>query len=133
MYTREWTVRFSDADPFGIAFYPQIIREVHDTASRFLESIGWPIWELIDDHGIGLPIVDVNASFSRPLKAGEVVTIALQSELGESSVRFEYTGTVGSEEAFTAYEQRVCVPVDGNGAIALPDDFRTALQTATFE
>jgi len=49
MYERVWTVRFSDADMFGIAFYPQIVDAIHETSDMFMEEIGYPYWEIAED------------------------------------------------------------------------------------
>lgn len=130
MFTREWTVRFSDTDPFGVAFYPQIIEEIHDTADRFMLHVGWPLWELPAEHDIGLPIVEVGSEFHRMLESGDVVTIELCTDLSTSSVRFLYSGYVGDEEAFSAYEQRVCVGVDDHEPTPIPEELRRKLETA---
>lgn len=126
-YEREWTVRFADTDPFGIAHYPRIVDAVHHTADEYLESIGYPFWRLTGTEGIGLPIVDVGAQFRRPLDAGDVVTIGLTPRVGETSVRFEYDGSIGDELAFTAYEQRVCVKVGGDEGVSVPEWLRDAM------
>lgn len=129
VFRREWTVRFSDTDRFGIAFYPQIIEEIHDTADRFMEDVGWPLWELPAEHGIGLPIVEVRSEFDRMLRSGDVVVIELCTEVSTRSTRFRYTGSVDGDEAFTAFEQRVCVDVDDNEPVPIPDDLCDALAT----
>lgn len=129
MYEHDWTVRFADTDPARIAHYPDIIVAIHDVSDRFMESIGYPFWELTGDHGYGLPIVEVHAEFEHALKAGDVVTITLVPELGTRSLRFDYEGhKQDGTRAFTAYEQRVCLPVDGDRSIELPDDLREALE-----
>lgn len=126
-YERAWTVRFADTDPFGIAHYPRIVDAIHHTADEYVESIGYPFWRLTGEEGVGLPIVDVGAQFHRPLEAGDVVTIELTPQLGESSVRFEYDATIEGQPAFTAYEQRVCVEVGGDEGIAVPGWLRDAM------
>lgn len=132
-FEREWRVRFADADPFGWAHYPHIVEAMHDTADRFVADLGWPFWRLTEEHGLGLPIVEVNADFERPMAYGDLVTISLCTEVGESSVRFVYEGTVDGDRTFAGYEQRVCVPVDGDGSVPLPDEFRGALASAACE
>ena len=127
MFERVWTVRFSDTDPFGIAFYPDIVHAVHETADMFMQEVGFPLWELSADHGIGLPIVEIDLSFSQPLRAGDEVHITLTPDLGRRSVRFDYVGECDGEEAFAGFEQRACVPVGGDGAIEIPDDLRAAM------
>jgi len=133
MFRHEWTVRFADTDRFGIAFYPRIIGEVHDTADRFMADLGWPLWELPEEHGIGLPIVEVGSEFHRMLNAGDVVTIELDPDVSTRSVRFSYAGSVEGTAAFSAYEQRVCVEVGGEEAVPLPDDLRDALEATASE
>ena len=131
MYEREWTARFSNTDKFGIVYYPELFDVIHDTADEYLHELGYPFWRLIDEVGIGLPIVEANARFSEPIRAGDRVTVELEQTLGESSVRFDFTAThTDGAEAFTAFEQRVCVPADGDGAVPLPEGFRTALEPA---
>ena len=131
MYEHEWTVRFSDTDPFGIAHYPRIVDSIHETSDMFMEEIGWPFWELSMDHGIGLPIVEIDFEFEHPMEAGDTVAIELTPDLGERSVRFEYVGRCDGVDTFSGYEQRVCVPKGGDSAIALPDDLRQAMGAYT--
>lgn len=128
MYEHEWTVRFADTDPFQIAHYPDIVVAIHDVADRFMEAIGFPFWELTGEHGYGLPIVEFHVEFEQPVRAGETVTVQLLPDLGDRSVRFDYTALAADGSvAFTAYEQRACVPVEGDRAMALPDDLREAM------
>jgi 4-hydroxybenzoyl-CoA thioesterase len=121
-------VRFADADPQRIAHYPAILVAIHGVSDRFMEAIGFPFWELIEADGFGLPIVEVHAEFDEALRAGDVVTITLRPVLGTRSVRFEYEGHLADgTRAFSAYEQRVCLPVDGDRAIEMPDELREAM------
>jgi len=127
MFEREWTVRFSDTDPFGIAHYPRIVDAVHETSDVFMESVGFPFWELSRERGYGLPLVEMNFEFERPLEAGDEVTIELTPSLGERSVRFDYVARRDGAVAFSGYEQRVCAEAGGGGAIELPEDLQAAL------
>lgn len=131
MYEREWTARFSNTDMFKIVYYPELFNVIHDTADAFLDELDCPFWRIIDELGVGLPIVEANAEFSRPIHAGDTVTIVLTHELGEASLRFEFVATnENGDEAFTAFEQRVCVPVEGEDATTIPDPLRAALADA---
>lgn len=127
MFEREWTVRFSDTDPFGIAHYPRIIDAIHETSDMFMEAIGYPFWELSQQRGFGLPLVEMNFEFERPVEAGDDVTIELTPSLGTRSVRFEYVARCDGEVAFSGHEQRVCAHHGGEGSRELPDDLRAAM------
>lgn len=129
MYTREWTVRWGDGDMFGIAYYPRIIEALHNTADMFMDEQGSPFWKLEEQHGIGLPIVEVDVEFIRPVRCGDVVHISLETELGETSVRFNYIATdENGEQTFSGYEQRVCVPFDGKSGVPIPKSLRKVLE-----
>ncbi|MFC6963995.1 acyl-CoA thioesterase [Halocatena marina] len=130
MYDRVWTVRFSDTDPFGIAHYPRIVDALHETSDMFMQEIGFPFWEISQERGFGLPLVEMNFEFENPVEAGDDVTIELAPSLSTRSVRFEYVARCNGAVMFSGYEQRVCAQKDG-GAIELPDDLRTAMEAYT--
>lgn len=126
-FTRTWTVRFSDTDPFGIAHYPRMIDAIHETSDMFMESIGWPFWELSQEHEFGLPLVSMDFDFRGQARAGDEVVIELTPSVGETSVRFDYRAVHDGEAVFDGTEHRVCVPVGGDGGMPVPDDLRAAL------
>ncbi|WP_353635381.1 thioesterase family protein [Halobacterium sp. NMX12-1] len=125
-YEREWTVRFSDTDPFGIAHYPRIVDALHETSDMFMEELGFPFWEISQEHGFGLPLVEMNFEFENPVEAGDEVTIELTPDPGTRSVRFEYEARCGGDVAFSGHEQRVCAHHGGGGSMEIPDDLRAA-------
>lgn len=128
MFEYDWTARFGDTDMFKITFYPKLFEVMHETTDVYLDEIDYPYWRLTEEFGVGLPIVEANAEFSRPVHAGETVTVQMAHDLGDSSVRFEFTAVhEDGVEAFTGFEQRVCVPVDGDGATSVPDELREAM------
>jgi 4-hydroxybenzoyl-CoA thioesterase len=131
MYERVWTVRFSDTDMHGIAHYPPIVDAVHETSDMFMEEIEWPYWRTDGEAGFGLPLVEANFEFQRPLHGGDKVSIGLTTELGNKSVRFGYEARVDDEVKFTASEQRIYQAMDEEGARPLPDYLRDAMAPYT--
>lgn len=114
---------------FGIAYYPRIIEALHDTADIFMEENGCPFWELEEQYGVGLPIAEVDVEFSHPVECGDTVTIEVDTEVGEKSVRFIFRGVNDDgTETFTGYEQRVCVPFGGNEAVSVPRGLRETVE-----
>ncbi|SFR63692.1 acyl-CoA thioesterase [Halogeometricum limi] len=125
-YERVWTVRFSDTDPFGIAHYPRIVDAVHEVSDAFMQDIGWPYWDIVDEHGFGLPLVEMNFEFESPVEAGDDVIVELTTDVGTRSVRFDYVARHVDEVVFSGYEQRVCVERGGE-VRELPDELAEAL------
>ncbi|WP_226043102.1 thioesterase family protein [Natrinema sp. DC36] len=128
-FTRTWTVRFSDTDPFGIAHYPRMIDAVHETSDILMEEIGWPYWELHERHGLGLPLVSMDFDFTGQVRGGDDVEIELDATVGESSVQFNYRASHDGDVVFEGTEHRVCVPMDGDSGVEVPDDLREALES----
>jgi 4-hydroxybenzoyl-CoA thioesterase len=131
-YERVWTVRFSDTDPFGIAHYPRIVDALHETSDMFMQEIGHPFWEISQEYDFGLPLVEIDFEFERPVAAGDEVTIALTPDIGTRSVRFDYVAVQNDSVAFEGYEQRVCAEREG-GVIEIPNDLRAAMDPYTAE
>jgi 4-hydroxybenzoyl-CoA thioesterase len=131
MYSRVWTVRFSDTDPFGIAHYPRIVEAIHETSDMFMQEIGHPFWELSRDRGFGLPLVAMDFEFENPVEAGDEVTIELTPDLGTRSVRFEYVARHDGDVAFSGDEQRVCAERGSEESRELPEEIREAMAAYT--
>lgn len=130
-FERVWTVRFSDTDPFGIAHYPRIVDAIHETSDVFMQEIGFPFWELSQERGFGLPLVEMNFEFEAPMEAGDEVVVSIEPDLSTRSVRFEYEAQCDGEVTFSGYEQRVCAHHGGEGSREIPDDLRTAIAEYT--
>lgn len=128
-FTRTWKVRFSDTDPFGIAHYPRMIDAIHETSDMFMDEIGWPYWELNEQYGLGLPLVSMDFDFTGQVNGGDEVDIELDATVGGSSVEFNYRATHDGDVVFEGTEYRVCVPLDGDSGVEVPDDLREALES----
>lgn len=129
-FTRTWTVRFSDTDPFGIAHYPRMIDAVHETSDMFMEDIGWPYWELHEEHELGLPLVAMDFDFREQIKGGDEVDIEVGTTVGDSSVQFDYRATHRDAVVFSGTEHRVCVPLNGDHSVTVPDELRNDLEAS---
>jgi acyl-CoA thioesterase FadM len=128
MYEYEWTCRWDHLDPADQAYFPRLVNACHQAGDAFMEHIGWPYWDNPEEHGMALPIVESGYQFRRPVKPGDTVTIAVDPDLGTSSVRLEFEAThEDGGTAFTGVEQHVCVPTGGDSSTPLPDGFREAV------
>ena len=69
-------VRWSEADPAGIVFYPRFYEWFDLGTEALFESIGlaWP--EMFPaERIVGVPIVESGARFASPVRYGDVVSI----------------------------------------------------------
>lgn len=62
-------VRWSEADPAGIVFYPRFFEWFDLATEALFESVGLPWPELFPKHRIvGVPIVESGARFAAPVR-----------------------------------------------------------------
>lgn len=126
------TLRFSQCDPAGIAYYP-----------RYFELLDWAIEEwtaavlpvsrvaMHRDHGLGLPTVDLQARFTAISRFGDRLDVAIDvREVGRSSVRFDAAVTCGGEARLAVGYTQVLMALDDPRAVPWPDDWRRALEAA---
>ncbi len=124
-------VRFHDIDRAGIVYYPRFFDYIHRTFEDFCgDEVGVPHHKVIDELGIGFPVVRIETDFHHPLKHGDEISVELTClRLGKSSVTLRYRifrpGV--AEPAAVAEITTVCVDMSDIHAVPLPDRLRAAL------
>ena len=128
-------VRWSEADPAGIAYYPRFFEWFDTATDAMFKSIGEDWARMFPEQDIvGLPIVEAASRFSAPVRYGDEVTIASRvTELGEKTFRVEHRLFVGETLCATGTEQRAWVgrpeqPGDRLRARRIPDAIRRKLE-----
>ena len=131
----EVKVRWSEADPAGIAFYPRFFEWFDLATEALFESLGlsWPV--IFPQYRVvGVPIVEMGARFSSPVRYGDTVTVrATVSEVREKTFRVEHDVSVGERHCASGFEVRAWVaqPVEPGGPLharALPAEVATKLK-----
>ena len=94
-YETAVTIRFEDADPAGIVFYPRVIALAHGAVEDLIRQteLGWHGW--FENTGLAAPVRHAEADFLAPMRAGEVLRARVEVEkLGETSCTFvvQFTG-----------------------------------------
>lgn len=89
------TIRFEDADPAGIVFYPRAIALAHGVIEDLIRqtALGWHGW--FENHGLAAPVRHAEADFLAPMRAGETLQArAWVDNLGDTSGTFvvEFSG-----------------------------------------
>ena len=96
------TIRFEDADPAGIVFYPRAIALAHGVVEDLIRQteLGWHGW--FENHGLAAPVRHAEADFLAPMRACETLQArAWVEKLGETSGTFivEFLGKEGETRA----------------------------------
>jgi 4-hydroxybenzoyl-CoA thioesterase len=130
-YTRI-RVRFGDADPAGLVYYPVIFHYFHIALEEFFAArCGISYDRLIADERLGFPTVKSEAEFFVPLVYGDEVDVKVfVSKLGRSSAVFEYRATRASDgtPCAQATQVQVAMNMDTRRAVPIPDKYRQAFE-----
>ncbi len=104
-------VRWSEADPAGIVFYPRFFEWFDLATEALFESVGMPWPTLFPKHGIvGVPIVESGARFVAPVRYGdEVVIRSTVTEVRQKTFRVEHEISVKGTRCATGFEIRAWV------------------------
>jgi YbgC/YbaW family acyl-CoA thioester hydrolase len=125
-------VRFGDADPAGLVYYPVIFHYLHVAMEEFFAArcgISYP--RLMTDERIGFPTVNAQAQFFVPLVYGDEAEIEVFiSRVGRASVTFEYSVKRASDRTLCARATHVQVAMnlDTRRAVPVPDKYRQAFE-----
>lgn len=126
-------IRFSDADPAGVVFYPRALELAHAAVEEMIRRspIGWAGWFASPEYAA--PLRHAEADFLRPMRAGNEVTARARVEkLGETSVTFgvEFVDADG-EIAARVVTKHVMVSKANGRAVPLSAAIRAALSRGT--
>jgi YbgC/YbaW family acyl-CoA thioester hydrolase len=115
-------VRWSEADPAGIVFYPRFFEWFDLGTEALFESLGLPWRELFPASQIvGVPIVETGARFASAVRYGDEVRIQTTvTDVREKTFRVEHEVSVGVRRCATGFEVRAWVarPEHPGGALA---------------
>lgn len=120
-------IGFKHCDPAGIVFYPRYTEMLHDTVEHwFNHGLKIGFYNLHMNHGMGIPMANLQVDFRIPSKLGDQLTSKLiVQRMGRSSMQMlvricDAEDTVRVEGKLTV----VFVSVEQTRPIEIPTDFR---------
>lgn len=126
-------VRFGECDPSGIVFNPNYLRWFDDNFHSLLMSRDISFEFLTDQHQLdGLPIVETNIKFLRPIRFGMCVVItSTVNEIRNSSLYVTHEVNHEGQKLCQANEVRVWIAKGTDGSLPkatrIPDAIRARL------
>ena len=125
-------VRFGDADPAGLVYYPVLFHYCHIAMEEFFAArCGVAYAHLVAEERLGFPTVNVRAEFFAPLVYGDEVEAAVWvSRVGKSSATFEYRLRRASDGRLCARAAlvQVATTLDALRPVAIPGGLRRAFE-----
>ena len=125
----EKRINFYDCDPAGILFFANIFKLAHSAYEEMMEKLNLSI-DFFNDDKYVLPILNSEAKFVSPIKAGDKIEIEIKvSQLKKSSFELSYIFTKKDKILAEAKTVHVCVDKITFSKIALPDELYQSLES----
>jgi acyl-CoA thioester hydrolase len=100
-------VRWSEADPAGIVYYPNFFDWFALGTLELLRGWRVPFVELFRDEQVGLPVIEAHGRFLAPVLYDDELEIeTVVAEVRTRAFRLEHTAWRGSERVGEGYEVR---------------------------
>jgi 4-hydroxybenzoyl-CoA thioesterase len=128
-FERPVRIRFSHCDPAGIVFFPQYLVMTNALVEDwFNEVLDINYAAMISQRRVGLPIVKLDCTFSKPSQMGDTLMLSLALDrIGARSVGIVIEARAQSETRFRAQQVLVTTSLEAGVSIDIPDDIRAAL------
>lgn len=130
-FTQRVRIRLDDVDYVQVLYFPRVAHLCCNALDDFFRDelqLPWP--QMLDEHSISMPTVDLHVVYRRPLRFGDLANIAVGvKEIGNRKAIFESemsnaaTGEVTSVTTHTV----VFVSNDTWEPIPVPEQYREAL------
>jgi 4-hydroxybenzoyl-CoA thioesterase len=128
-FERPVRIRFSHCDPAGIVFFPQYLVMTNALVEDwFNEALDIDYAAMISTRRVGLPIVKLDCTFSKPSQMGDTLMLSLALDrIGARSVGIVIDAQSHGETRFLARQVLVTTSLESGVSIEIPDDIRAAL------
>ena len=111
-HSTQVTVRWSDADPAGIAYYPRFFAWYDLGTETLFASLGLAWHDTFERyHILGVPIVESGSTFVSPVRYGDVLTIRSSvAWVKDKTFRVDHEISAGARLCARGFEVRAWVP-----------------------
>ncbi|MDE3085095.1 MAG: acyl-CoA thioesterase, partial [Verrucomicrobiota bacterium] len=118
------TIHFSDTDAAGVVFFANYFALCHEAYEESLAAAGIDLKTFFSDNGIVVPIAKSEASYLRPLAAGDKVRVTvapLPMSENDFSVAYEVVKLSAAEKSVARVRtEHVCIDSKTRARRALP-------------
>ncbi|MFC0558354.1 acyl-CoA thioesterase [Halalkalibacter alkalisediminis] len=126
----QFRVEWGDTDAAGIVYSPNYYKWMDQATHQVFSTIGYPLSSLIRDEHIGIPMIESNCSFNKPLYFEEdVAIISTVLELHDKVFKIKHEFIRGEDEIAHGIELRALASFAGEKpkAVSIPEDMHELL------
>ena len=123
-FSYQRTIHFSDTDAAGVVFFANFLALCHEAYEESLAAAGIDLTTFFADHGVVVPIAKSEASYLRPLRAGDKVLVTVTPEsISENSYAIKYEVVkldAAKKTAARVRTEHVCISSKTRERLPLP-------------
>ena len=116
------TVRLHHTDAAGVIFCSRLLELAHEAYEALLDETGLGVGRILADGEVLLPVVAVEAEFTKPIRVGDRLRVELTlTRSGDHSyqVAYRFRNPAGQVSA-RAVTRHVALDAAGTGPVQLP-------------
>lgn len=125
-FEQTWTIYAGDTDYSGRIYTPVAIDYALRTLQEFRASIGFPN-KRFEREGYIPPVRNIDLNYLSAIQVDDQLTISIEPSIGETSMTYEVTGTVGETNVLEGTITAVYVDTEREKPISVPKDIRDAI------
>jgi 1,4-dihydroxy-2-naphthoyl-CoA hydrolase len=123
-FSYQRTIHFSDTDAARVVFFANFLAICHEAYEESLAAAGIDLNTFFSDHGVVVPIAKSEASYLRPLRAGDKVLVTVTPEsISENSYALNYEVVklgAAKKTAARVRTEHVCISSKTRKRLPLP-------------
>ena len=125
-----FTVGLADTDALGVAYHPYALQLAQRNLESWLDSLGLPLAEIINNQTWALPVIRVELDWHQPLHLGtQGETRLTEVQPGSKSLTLTHAIQVGDHNAATVKVVHACLDRTTGQSMTLPTMLTEALHS----
>ena len=130
-FASSYVWRWGDLDPAAIAYYPSFFHYIHCFFEDWwAEGLGFDYHHICGERRLGFPVVHIDCDYRSMVRFGDRPLFRLGAlKVGRSSLQVGYRlrQTEADAPLFEAKITTVCMDLDTQKSVEIPDDMRARL------
>ncbi len=121
----KFQVRLQEVDHAGVMFFAHLFSHAHDAYAEMMQSLGFPLQQIIEAGEYHIPLVHAEADYLAPLRHGQLAEVRIHIEsLGKSSFTLKYEFNTGDGLCARASTRHVVMAPGTGRSMSIPDELR---------
>ncbi len=121
----KFQVRLQEVDHAGVMFFAHLFSHAHDAYAEMMQSLGFPLQQIIEAGEYHIPLVHAEADYLSPMHHGQMVEVRIHiGSLGKSSFALKYEFNTGDGLCAQASTRHVVMAPGTGRSMSIPDELR---------